>query len=83
MKASPYVKSARYLRKTLVELTFTNGEMKVVDLAPLMNGPVFVRAKQPAVFKKLFVDGGTVCWPNGADLAPEALYEAQAASNAA
>jgi hypothetical protein len=33
--------------------------------------------KDPAVFAQAFVDEelGTVCWRNGADLAPEWLYE--------
>jgi hypothetical protein len=38
---------------------------------------VFERARTPEGFAEVFVDAesGTVCWPGGADLAPDTLYE--------
>jgi len=42
---------------------------------------VFEPLLKKAYFKKLFVDGWTISWPNGADLAPETLYELVELSN--
>jgi len=58
-------------------LTFNDGTQKRVNLMPLLEGPIFEPLRDPAYFSRVVVDSllGTVVWPNGADLAPEALYE--------
>ena len=68
-------------------LVFNDGTRKTVDLRPLMAGPVFEPLHDPAFFARVEVDPvcGTVVWPNGADVAPEALQDlaAEEASSAA
>lgn len=60
-----------------LKIAFNNGTRKTVDLQPLLEGPVFEPLREPAFFATVTLDKvcGTVVWPNGADLAPEALYE--------
>jgi hypothetical protein len=61
----------------LVDVQFNDGTRRLVDISQWFNGPVFEPLKNRAYFKKFFVEGSTIAWPNGVDIAPEALYEAQ------
>ncbi len=60
-----------------LHLVFSDGTSGTVDLLPLLTGPVFEPLKDPAFFAQVQVDPvcKTVVWPNGADIAPEALHE--------
>jgi hypothetical protein len=76
----PNVVRAKYDAAFRIRLTFNDGIEASVDFRPWLSGPVFEPLKQVAYFRKFFVDGGTVAWPNGADIAPETLYEAATAT---
>jgi len=58
-------------------LRFSNGLAGEVDLSHLAGRGVFERWLEPGEFEKLSVDpeAGTVVWPGGLDVAPDALYE--------
>ena len=58
-----------------VSLLFEDGTERELDLEPFLRGPVFepVRA-DAAYFRSLRVEGGTIAWPNGADIDPDVLY---------
>jgi hypothetical protein len=60
-----------------LRVTFSDGVVKEVDLAGELHGEVFEPLKDLEVFKKVRVntETNTIEWPNGADFAPEFLYE--------
>jgi hypothetical protein len=60
-----------------LELLFDNGVRKQVDLRRELYGPIFEPLRDPAFFALAFVDENsrTVTWPNGADFAPDFLYQ--------
>ena len=54
---------------------FTDGSCKKVDLAPYLHGPIFEPIRNdPALFRAMMVEEGTIAWPNGADIDPDVLY---------
>jgi Protein of unknown function (DUF2442) len=72
----PSVTRAKYDGGFRIHLTFDDSLQGTLDLQSWLEGPVFELLKDQNYFQRFFVDGGTVVWPNGADIAPEALYEA-------
>ena len=69
------VVKAEYLDGYKVMLWFNNGETKIVDLSDSLNGPVFAPLKDVEYFKRFSIKFNTIEWKNGADFAPEYLYE--------
>jgi hypothetical protein len=78
----PSVVRAEYRGEFRIHLTFNDNSAKTIDFEHWLDGPVFEPLKDPAYFRRFFIDGGTVSWPNGADIAPETLYESQAIEEA-
>jgi hypothetical protein len=77
----PKVVEVRALKGYRLWLRFHDGIAGVVDLSAELWGPVFEPLKNEILFARATIDPEleTVTWPNGADLAPEFLYEQAAA----
>jgi hypothetical protein len=62
---------------TSIDVRFNDGSCFVVDLKPLLTGPVFESLRNADEFAKFSLD--PVCkmivWPDGADLAPEPIRD--------
>jgi hypothetical protein len=70
------VASVRCLEGFVVELGFTDGSTRILDLDPYLHGPVFEPHRaEPAFFRSVRVDPelGTIVWPDDTDLDPEVL----------
>jgi hypothetical protein len=77
MSYLPQVIGARYISGFIVSARFDDGIEKYIDISQWFKGPVFEPLKDPKFFKKFFVEAGTLAWPNGVGIAPEALYAAR------
>ncbi len=70
------ITQVKVLNDYRLEIFFNDGVHGVVSLSDRLFGPVFEPLKNQELFGQARVDEfGVVTWPNGADLAPDALYE--------
>jgi len=72
-----FVRCAEYVEGYRVRLGFEDGSVRIVDLAPHLDGEIFKLLKDIDYFKTLRVnpDIDTIVWDNGADMSPDFLYE--------
>jgi uncharacterized protein DUF2442 len=61
-----------------VRVVFKDGEVRDVDITPLLNTPAFSPLRDPATFERVKIDEqtGTVSWPGELDLDPDVIYAA-------
>ncbi|MBI4311682.1 MAG: DUF2442 domain-containing protein [Chloroflexi bacterium] len=75
MDEIPKVTRVTVLRPYVLLLEFADSTRGEVDLTNELWGEVFEPLKDPALFAQVRMEGGTAAWPNGADFAPEFLYD--------
>lgn len=73
-----WVKDVKYFKDHKINISFNDGKSGIIDLADIIfkdSRNVFKDLRNIDQFKKMKLDMDTVVWSNGADLAPEFLYE--------
>ena len=73
----PKVTEAKYSGDYKIWLRFSDGTEGEINLEKELWGEVFEPLKEKNVFSAFSVDPelNTIVWPNGADFAPEYLYQ--------
>ena len=70
------VTTVRPLEDYCLDVAFDDGTQGVISLADRLFGPIFAPLRDNKFFSEVFVDEfGAICWPNGADQAPDAVHQ--------
>jgi hypothetical protein len=68
------IKQAVPLEAFRLRLTLTDGSVVERDVENLLSGPVFESIRRdPALFRKVRVEHGTLAWPGDVDLCPDMI----------
>ena len=71
----PKAINVKILNKYNIEITFDNGEIKILDITPYFKFKIFQELKEKDNFEKVKVSGLSIEWENEADICPDELYE--------
>ena len=79
---APDIAAVVALDPYVVRVIFCDGEVRDVDIEPLLDGTIFAPLRAPTEFSRVCVDvdTGAVAWPSGADLDPDVVYGVAEAS---
>jgi hypothetical protein len=69
------ITNANYLSEYKISLNFNTGDTKIVDLQNELTGSFFEPLKDVNYFKNFSIKYNTIALHNGADFAPEYLYQ--------
>ena len=76
------VVSVRPLEPCLLEIEFTDGLRKVIDIRPFIGKGISAALKDESYFHQVRLeDGGGITWPNGYDFCPNLLRDDVPAEN--
>ena len=73
---APDIISVVALKPYVVRVAFGDGEVRDVDIEPLLDGQVFEPRRDHHEFQLVGIDNatGVIAWPGGADLDPDVIY---------
>jgi hypothetical protein len=73
------VLSVQYFKDYKLKVTFSDKTTKIVDFKEKVKHAkgIFLPLKDVEYFRQVSVDDcfASICWPNGADICPDVLYE--------
>ena len=65
-----------HVRDRVLRLEFSDSTVGEYDLSPVLQRQteLTLPLADPEYFKRVFLDLGALCWPNGLELSPEAIH---------
>jgi len=70
-----WITEAKYIHHYTIYMKFNDGKEGIIDFLNLLDGKIFEPLQDVEFFKKFSLNAWTLEWSNGADFAPEFLYE--------
>ncbi len=69
-----WVAEARYVGAYTIWLRFEDGLEGEIDFTEDLRGRIFGPLQEIELFRRFRIEGGTLVWPNGADICHSVLY---------